>query len=387
MAKICVDVRCLLEGRRTGVEEYTLNLLQNLFEIDKDNEYVLFFNSWKKSKADFSWIEKYGNVALKKFQIPNKLLNLSFWYLGWPKIDALVGGADIVFMPNLIFGSVSAKTRLIITIHDLSYERYPEYFSLKRRFWHTFINPKKLCKRADKIIAVSKSSGNDIRNLYKIDRNKIEVIYSAAGDKFRVINRNDEKLIKIKEKYALPYKFILYLGTIEPRKNIAGLIKAYDRLKKDAKEKNNEELARYKLVIAGEKGWLSEAIFREIRKSYFKNDIKLVNFVADNDKEYFLNLASIFVYPSFFEGFGFPPLEAMQCGVPVIASNNSAIPEVLGNAAILVDPDKPDEILRALKEVLLGKELAAALVKKGLRKSAELNWRKTAELLLKQLKK
>jgi len=369
------------------VEEYTLNLLQNLFEIDKDNEYVLFFNSWKKSKADFSWIEKYGNVALKKFQIPNKLLNLSFWYLGWPKIDALVGGADIVFMPNLIFGSVSAKTRLIITIHDLSYERYPEYFSLKRRFWHTFINPKKLCKRADKIIAVSKSSGNDIRNLYKIDRNKIEVIYSAAGDKFRVINRNDEKLIKIKEKYALPYKFILYLGTIEPRKNIAGLIKAYDRLKKDAKEKNNEELARYKLVIAGEKGWLSEAIFREIRKSYFKNDIKLVNFVADNDKEYFLNLASIFVYPSFFEGFGFPPLEAMQCGVPVIASNNSAIPEVLGNAAILVDPDKPDEILRALKEVLLGKELAAALVKKGLRKSAELNWRKTAELLLKQLKK
>ena len=101
--KICIDIRCLAEGRRTGVEEYTRYLLDNLFSIDKKNKYVLFLNSWKKTKLDFSWLEKYPNVSVKKFRFPNKILNLMFWYLGWPKIDRMVGGSDIVFSPNIIF--------------------------------------------------------------------------------------------------------------------------------------------------------------------------------------------------------------------------------------------------------------------------------------------
>ena len=111
--KICIDARCLMEGRMTGVEEYTRQLLSHIFLIDKKNDYVLFLNSWKDIKADFRWLEKYSNVKIKKFNFPNKLLNLMFWYLGWPKIDRMVGGSDIVFSPNIIFGNVSKKTKLI----------------------------------------------------------------------------------------------------------------------------------------------------------------------------------------------------------------------------------------------------------------------------------
>ena len=383
--KICIDVRCLMDGRRTGVEEYTLNLLLNLFEADPENEYVLFYNSWKKPDFDFSIFTKFSNVTLKKLRIPNKLLNLSFWYLNWPHIDRLVGGADAVFLPNIIFYGISKYAKLILTVHDLSFERYPEHFSSKRKLWHVFINPKKICQRADRIIAVSNSTKNDLINLYKIKSEKIEAVYSAVDDKFQPISRNDAKLLETKEKYRLPYKFILYLGTIEPRKNIVSLIRAFDRLEKEAHDSDNMEILKYKLILAGSRGWLGEKIFLERRKAAFRDHIQLIKFVRDEDKAYLYNLASLFVYPSFFEGFGFPPLEAMKCGIPVIASNNSSLPEIVGDGGILIDPDKPDEILRAMEELIKNKEFRETLVKKGLEKSKEFDWRKTAEETLEMI--
>lgn len=361
------------------MEEYTLNLLLNLFEIDKKNEYVLFLNSWKKPKFDFSVFNNFPNVKIVSRKIPNKLLNFSFWYLGWPHIDRLVGGADAVFLPNIIFYAKSKHAKLILTVHDLSFERYPETFSLKRKSWHAFINPKKICRSAEKIIAVSNSTKNDLISLYGLKPQKIQMIYSAVGDKFRPINRNDPELLAVKEKYKLPYKFILYLGTIEPRKNIIGIIRAFDALQKEAHRSGNTEIQKYMLVIAGAKGWMHEKIYREIGEATFGKHIQITKFVREKDKEYFLNLASVFVYPSFFEGFGFPPLEAMKCGVPVIVSNNSSLPEIAGDGGILVDSDKSDEIYQAMKEILKSKELKEKLIQKGLEKSKEFDWKKTAE--------
>lgn len=381
--RIGIDVRCLAAGRRTGVEEYTLNFLESLFKADKKNSYVLFFNSWRGMKVDLGWTKKYPNVALEKFRVPNKLLNFSFWYFNWPKIDKMIGGVDLFFMPNIIFGSISKKAKLIVTFHDLSFERYPETFSWKRRLWHAFVNPKKICQRADKIIAVSESTKNDIEALYAIPPEKIKVISSGVTESFRIIGRNDEKLVAVKGKYVLPYKFILYIGTIEPRKNIVGIIRAYGQLRKFAEENNNEELSKYKLVIAGERGWKDSEIFSEIRDANFAEDIKIINFVEDADKPFVYNLASLFVYPSFFEGFGFPPLEAMASGVPVIASNNSSLPEIVGEAGILIDPDKPDEIFRAMSEILMNKNLAEKLRKKGLKQAEKFSWKKSAKEFLK----
>ncbi|MFA4817288.1 MAG: glycosyltransferase family 1 protein [Parcubacteria group bacterium] len=380
--KIAIDVRCLIEGRRTGVEEYTLNLLKNLFEIDKANNYVLFLNSFRPDKAELKWVKKYPNVSLKKFRFPNKLLNFCFWYFDFPKIDKMIGGADIVFLPNIIFASVSAKTKLIATIHDLSFERFPETFSRKRRLWHGFINPKKICRRARKIIAVSDSTKNDLQSLYGIKPEKIEIIPSGVSGKFLPISRNNQKLIEVKERYGLPYKFILFLGTLEPRKNIAALIRAFDSFKEYAAEKNNENLIRFKLVIAGQSGWLGEKIYCEIEKAKHKKDILVVNFIPEEDKPFVMNLATLFVYPSIFEGFGFPPLEAMKCGVPVITSNNSSLPEVIGSGGIMVNFDKPDEIEKAMRQILENPQLYEKMKEAGLKKAGEFSWKNTARKFL-----
>lgn len=319
--------------------------------------------------------------------MPNKLLNFLFWYLHWPKIDKMVGGADVLFMPNINFGTVSQQCRLMLTVHDLSYERMPEHFSLKRRIWHIFINPKRMCQNANRIIAVSNSTKKDVALWYKIQEEKIKVVYNAVCNRFRIIDRNDVKLLEIKEKYKLPFKFILYFGTIEPRKNITGIIRAYNQLRDFAKEDQEENMEKYKLIIAGETGWLGGQIFDEIQKSPYQSDIKIIRSVREADKEYLYNLASLFVFASFFEGFGFPPLEAMKCGVPVIASNNSSLPEVIGRAGILIDPDKPSEIFLAMKDILKNKELKENIVKKGLEQAREFDWRKSAQEFLKQLEK
>ncbi len=382
MARIGIDVRCLTEGRRTGVEEYTINLLKEVLNLDTQNEYLLFFNSWKNSRADLTWLKEFPQVKLYKFKIPNKILNLCFWYFNWPKIDKMLGGVDVFFMPNILFGALSRKTKLILTLHDLSFERYPETFSLKKRLWHYLLQPKKLCEQADKIIAVSQSTKNDLISLYKIAPEKISVVYSGLSDKFRVIDRNDKQLITTKEKYQLPYKFILYLGTIEPRKNLISLIQAFNQFKKQAQAENNGELEKYKLVIAGQNGWLMKDIWREIDASLFHADILQINFVAEEDKEYFYNLASLFVYPSFFEGFGFPPLEAMRCGVPVITSNSSSMPEIINGGGVMIDPHRPSEIATAMREILTDKTLREKLIQKGLQQSQKFDWRKSAKRLV-----
>ncbi|MFA6973232.1 MAG: glycosyltransferase family 1 protein [Parcubacteria group bacterium] len=380
--RIGIDVRCLIEGRRTGVEEYTLNLLQNLFAIDTKNDYVLFLNSFRPHKADLAWVEKYDNVSIKKFRYPNKLLNFLFWYLRWPKIDEMLGGVDVIFLPNIIFASVSKKAKLLVTIHDLSFERYPETFSRKRRWWHIFINARRICRAADRIIAVSDSTKHDLLNLYGIPDKKIAVIRSGLSERLCVLDRNRSELAATKEKYGLPYKFILFFGTIEPRKNLVGLIRAYNDLQKYARENNLEELAKHALVIAGQSGWLAGEIYAEIERSKFKEQIIVIDAVPDVDKEYIFNLATLFVYPSFFEGFGFPPLEAMACGVPAIVSNNSSLPEIVGKSAVMIDPDKPDEIAKVMKEMLLSKELQDRLKSEGPKAAANFSWQKTAKEFL-----
>lgn len=381
--KIGIDVRCLAEGRRTGVEEYTLNILHHLFELDQKNDYVLFLNSFREAETSLAWIEKYPNVSLKKSRFPNKFLNLFFWYLGWPKIDQILGGVDIFFMPNIIFNSLSRKVKSITAIHDLSFERYPEFFSLKRRLWHVFVNPKKICQKTDRIIAVSESTKKDLVSLYKINSERIIVVPNGLSEKFRIINRNDEKLIKVKEKYQLPYKFILYFGTIEPRKNVFSVLQAFEKFREFAQKNKNEEFSKFKLVLAGADGWCNKKIYSSIEKSHWKNEIILINNVQEEDKEYLYNLASIFIYPSFFEGFGFPPLEAMASGVPVVVSNNSSVVEVVGKAGIFIDPGRPNEILLAIKNILANRDLREKISQRGIERATDFKWENSAKELLK----
>jgi glycosyltransferase involved in cell wall biosynthesis len=177
----------------------------------------------------------------------------------------------------------------------------------------------------------------------------------------------------IRKKYNLPENFILYFGTLEPRKNLVGLIQSYEIFRRQTGSDK-----KYSLVLAGNSGWLCDDIFVQARKSDFAQDIIFAGFVDPADKIYLYNLASLFVYPSFFEGFGFPPLEAMACGVPVICSHTSSFPEVVSQAALTVDPYNFDEIAWAMKEVLTDKELGQDLVKDGLIRAKNFSWDKCA---------
>ncbi len=382
---IGIDLRAVGQGKYSGVEEYALNLLNALFSIDSKNKYLLFSSGRSISGRylDFSQKakEKNSNIDLCHYSFPNRILNVSFKLFSWPKIDKLMNEADVVFEPNINLLPLF-KAKKVVTFHDLSFEKYSNFFSAKQIFWHNFVNPKKLAKEADSIIAVSESTKNDLVEIYGIPENKIRVVYSGIS-KPRIMNY-ESRIKEFKIKHNLPESYILYLGTIEPRKNIIGLIKAYEIFR--SKFIINDSCFMIpKLVIAGSKGWLYEDIFRTAKYSSCKDDIIFTGFIADEDKPYLYNLASLFVYPSFYEGFGFPPLEAMASGVAVITSDCSSLPEVAGDSAIMVNPYNSGQLAWAMGEILSDKNLRGKMIKKGLVRSEKFSWEKCARETLEVL--
>ena len=379
--KIGVDVRSLTSGRQSGVEEYVRNLIRAILEADRKNEYILFCNAYGRIFEDFSWATCYSNVSLKRFYFPNKLFNFFLWYLNWPKIDKLIGGVDYFWMPNIMFSSVSPKTKLILTVHDLSFFNFYETFSRKRRLWHWLVNPRKMMREANKIVTVSDFIQDDLESNYQIKGKTVSVL-SGIGEKFKPIDRNNFKMISIKEKYQLPYRFMLFLGTLEPRKNILAIIQAFEYFHQWSESLGKEENKKFKLVLAGRKGWLCEEIFSSIKNSPAKEQIMFIDGIDEEDKEYVFNLASLFVYPSLYEGFGFPPLEAMASGVPVIASNVSSMPEVLGKSALLVNPNCPSEIFEAMRNILGSESLREKMKQEGIIRAKHFKWEMAARKMI-----
>jgi glycosyltransferase involved in cell wall biosynthesis len=401
---IGIDIRVLAKGARTGVEDYTINLVSRLL-ADKSNNFArdgvkfkLFYSGFKKFKLKYPWL-KGKNIKIKKIRIPNRILDLFLKFLRLPKIDKILKNVDIFISPHFLITPLSKKAKRIIIFYDLSFLRFPKFFPFSKKMWHGFMNPKKQAQKADLIIAISESTKKDLIDFYGIQADKIKVIYPGIDEKFRSIT-DKTKLLEIKDKYNLPDNFVLYFGTIEPRKNTLGLIKAFEYIKQ---EKNGRildvnwqgfegvvrgqkdalfDFSKLKLVIAGAKGWLCREVFEKVQSSEFKDDIIFTGFVEEDDKPYLYNLAKVFVYPSFFEGFGLPPLEAMACGVPTIVSNKSSLPEVVGDSAIMIDPQNIDEMALAIKEVLENKELSIFLKNKGIERVKQFNWDNTAREVL-----
>ena len=378
---IGVDIRSLLEEKRSGVGEYTVRLLDAVFSIDHENKYFLFYNSYKdKDKLLPKEWNNLPHVTFVKFSYPNKLFNFCLRFFSFPKIDKLVSkkvniSLDIFFLPNLNFVALSDNIKKIITAHDLSFERYSSFFSLKRRLWHILVSPKKLFNSFDRIIAISKSTENDLEDIYKIKEKKIKLIYSGTIQK-EDIDFDKEKKDKIKSKYGLPDNFILFFGTVEPRKNIVGLIRAFEILKR------KEKFEDLNLVIVGSFGWLYKKILQRAQRSSCASKIIFIDYVSEEEKFYFYQLAKVFVYISFYEGFGFPPLEAAACGVPTVVSASSSALEVLGNAALLCDPNNPKEVAEAIKQYLKDEAFKNRMIALGEKRVEMFNWNRSAEIFI-----
>jgi len=370
--RIGIDIRPLLDSARSGIGEYTQNLLKAIFETDKTNQYFLFYNVWNKNLEKNLPKFDFPDVKWCATRWPNKVFNFSGRIFGFPKFDKIIEHRfkiklDLFFCPNFGFISLSKNIKKIVVAHDLSFLVNSDWFSLKRKLWHKTIGAKRYFKTADSIVAVSENTKRDLVDFYNISEEKIKVIYPG-------IKEVKPQEIGILKKFDLPAKFIFYLGTIEPRKNVLGIIKAFEAWK------NNSKIADdYFLVLAGARGWLSGDVWKAIADSPFKNKIKYLGYVAEEDKFALYHSASLFLYPSFYEGFGLPPLEAMSCGVPVIASANSSFPEVLGDAAFLVNPYDLNDIANGIEEVLSNQTFRELLIKKGEERVEKFSWQKAAE--------
>jgi glycosyltransferase involved in cell wall biosynthesis len=381
--KIAIDIRALQDRIHSGVQEYLLCLLEEIFKIDQENKYLLFSSGKNKLiREDIKeLLKKYSNIKIKHLNYPNKLQAVCWRFLNWPNLNKFLERPDVFFAPNINILPRHILKKTIITFHDLSFKRFPEFFSYKSRLWHWFIRPEFLAKESKKIFSVSESTKQDIEYFYNIQDEKITTIFLGKRGDLKPIEKSIRTLEKIAHKYNLPNNFILFLGTLEPRKNIVAIIRAYNLLRNC-----NPELGKYKLVLAGPKGWLFGRIFHEIQKSKYKKDILFLGPIDRSERIYLYNLAKIFVYPSFFEGFGLPLLEAMSCGLPIITSNRSSLSSVIGEGGIMVDPYRFSEITWAMELLLNDPILRKKLGKKAIQIAQKFSWENCAQETIKLFK-
>lgn len=370
--RIAIDMRAMDSGIHGGVSEFILNLLPELFAARQKHSFVLFSNS--RRGGQFKDLQGFSNVRFVHTNYPNKFFTFSCRFLHHPKIDALLDGADVLFSPHFLPAPVSNAAKRVTVFHDISFEYFPHFFDFKRRLWHKYISPRKQAHLSDHIIVPSSVTKNDLTETYGINENKISIIPWGVAPIF--FERNANGFNAIKRKYKLPERYILSLGTIEPRKNFTALILAFNLLKKD------KRFSDAKLVIAGPKGWSYKDTLCQIQLSPYKQDIFLPGSIARKDRPYLYQHADIFVFPSFYEGFGFPPLEAMASGVPTLVSLFSSLPELTTDAALFIDPYRPNEIAQVMAEVLRDPKLKEKLVYNGLAQAQKFQWDRAAQNIL-----
>jgi len=378
--RIGIDISSLLNhGPDIGAGRYIFNLIKNLVSIDKKNTYIL--TGRYETKDYLEIIYKLNNDLNGRFEL--KLLKAShkktdLWdKLRFPPLELTGFRADILHCPDYLVPPTLNKN-IVITIHDLAFVRYPEFnFDWFIKKYTDLVRKNTLKARG--IIVDSLSTKNDLVRFFNINPDKIEVIYLAADNIFRKLN-NGEKDMNSLLKYGINKKYILSVGIIEPRKNFATLIKAFNYIKEKDPSFN------YSLVIAGRTGWKSEDTYAEREKSPYREDIIFTGRVTDSELVQIYNSAELFVCPSIFEGFGMPPLEAMSCGLPVIVSDTSSLKEVIGDSGILVKAEDEQEIARRILDVLKNKDLKETLIKKSLSRAKEFSWGKTAAGTLKAYK-
>ena len=388
--QILIDIRLLGKGGQTGVEEYTQQIVTHLLRQPSAHHFHLFYNGWRKVPLPGEWLalsrieglasakaagHDRSRTSIIDWGVPNRLFDL--WQ---PELDSIFNdGPDLIYSPHLNYINAARAPR-ILTIHDLSFIHYPYFLNWRQRLWHRWQKIKEQAKKATGIVVDSAYTKNDVVETLGVVSEKVHVIYpgvnkemyrpaSAAG--YGEARPASAQSFGAARPANLDFPFILYLGTIEPRKNVAAIIAAFRLLKQ------NPLFDELKLIIAGEN--------RDPNIQTHPNDPNIIFWgkATTEEKSMLYNLAEVFVYPSFFEGFGFPPLEAQASGCPVVASNRASLKEVLGNSALLTDPWKPREIASAIEAVLTDNNLRNQLIGKGLNNARQFNWQDTVCALLK----
>ncbi|HJX37559.1 MAG TPA: glycosyltransferase family 1 protein [Anaerolineae bacterium] len=361
--RICVNASPAVH-HIAGLGRYTQELMAALLQIDSENEYVAFYNRPSEAQVDPP-LDRLPHLTTNLDTKPWRMSALLAHFARIPQ-DRLFPGIDLFHATDHLLPRLT-RSKSVFTLHDLVFRFYPHTHKPLNRWFLTLMMPRFL-RAADAVIAVSESTKRDAIRIYGIDEAKITVIYEGVSDHFR--RASPEAIIAVRHKYSLPDEFILSLGTIEPRKNLTSLLEAYHALRNEGSPLG--------LVIVGKKGWLYSGFFHRMHELGLEHDVVFPGFVPDEDLPALYSAAALFVFPSLYEGFGLPVLEALACGAPVITSNASSLPEVAGEAALLVDPSSVEALVRAVRDVLGNRELREDLRERGPKQAARFNWQRAA---------
>lgn len=369
--KIGIDARAAKLYRGTGIGTYTYQLINCLNKIDTVNDYLLFMPD--NSNIDISFSKKF------KINNINEKISSNFW--DQVNVPNILNNKNIQLyhVPQNGVGIPLDKIcPFVITLHDVIPYKMPE--TVSDRYLHIFNEElPSIVSLCDGIITVSNFSKDDIAKAFNFPANKIYVTYLAAENIYKPLNKKISKEI-IKNNYGITGDFILYVGGFSPRKNIIGLLQAFEKLL----SKTKKDL---KLVIAGTKGKSYENYKSCAEKLHIENKVIFPGFIPVNYMPYLYNSAELFVYLSLYEGFGLPPIEAMACGIPVVASNVTSLPEILKDCTLLVNPKDEDKISNTLYRGLTDNKLRRELIYKGLSINQKLTWENTAASTLTAYKK
>lgn len=363
--KIAIDIREAAH-EKTGKGWYTYNLVKELLALDKENHYVLYTAS---EKTPF---ESHKNVTIKYIKASSWL-----WHFKVIK-DLPTEKIDLFFAPTSYiipaFAPKSLKT--IITVHDLVAFLFPSTHNTKAMLIEK-LTCKKALKKTSAVFVVSENTKKDLLKKFHYPEQKIHFTPCAASSFFKK-EAKQEELDALKKELHLPEKFILAVGTLEPRKNFSTLIKSFVIIKRKHPE--------YKLVIVGKKGWKYRLIEETLKHYHLEKDVIFPGYLSDAALKNVYHLASVFVFPSLYEGFGIPPLEAMACGCPVVSSNVSSLPEVIGDAGLLIDPKNAYKMAEAISSLITNEHVRNMLIERGKIRAEKFNWADSAEKALEAFK-
>lgn len=364
--KIAIDYTSAAR-QRAGIGRYTRSLIHALAQHDPTNQYVLYtpHDAQHLDAGDFP----------KNFRFVSAPLNERYMVALWQRaqiplpIEVFTGSADIFYSPDFVLPPTRAAKK-ILTVHDLSFKRVPETAVPKLKWYLEGAVPRAV-RRADLILADSDATRQDLIELFKVPAERVQVLYSGYDPQFQRVS-DAQTLQRVRETYRLQKPFILHVGTIEPRKNLVRLIEAYSRLRRHGE---------VDLVIAGGRGWMYDEIYAAPQKFGVSASVRFLGFTPDADLPALYSLAEFLAYPSLYEGFGLPVLEAMACGTAVVTSNNSSLPEVAGDAALLIDARDTEALAWAMSRFLDDRRWRGIMQQKGLAQAKKFSWQKSAQAL------
>ncbi len=367
--KIGIDYTAALK-QRGGIGRYARGLITTLAQLDSHNHYTLL-TAPDVPHDELRNFQAHSNFQHKRYPLPERWMTIGWhrFYLPLP-VEWFAGPIDLFHSPNFILPPVR-RAKTLLTVHDLSFIRHPQGAVDSLRRWLNKVVPRSLA-RADHILADSHSTKADLIDIFHIPAQDITVVGAGVEDRFRPIT-DPNVLQTVRRRYRLPERFILGLGTLEPRKNFTGLIEAFSH--SPARETHH-------LVIGGGKGWLFDDIFTAANKSPVAERIHFTGFVADADLPALYSLADVFAYPSHYEGFGIPVIEAMACGTPVVCADNSCLPEVAGQSALQIPATDTSALADAIARLTTNFSLRENAIQEGFNQAQKFIWPAAAQRLL-----